>query len=169
VKEELQKYLQFIRELDLQLVFALDTHVHTDHVAALGDRRATTGCLSVMGKESRAACASKRVVDGELLRIDGPELRAIDSGPSGRLLHLRNARPPVHGRRAAHPSTGRTDVQKGDPRAQYDGLFNKLLRLPDETLVNPRTTTRAGASARLARRKPIIRTFKCVLETSASR
>ncbi len=33
--------------------------------------------------------------------------------------------------------TGRTDFQNGDPRAQYDSIFNKLLRLPEETLLFP--------------------------------
>lgn len=33
--------------------------------------------------------------------------------------------------------TGRTDFQNGDARAQYDSLFNKLLKLPEETLVYP--------------------------------
>ena len=33
--------------------------------------------------------------------------------------------------------TGRTDFQNGDAAAQYDSLFNKLLILPDETLVYP--------------------------------
>ena len=33
--------------------------------------------------------------------------------------------------------TGRTDFQNGDPRAQYDSIFNKLLRLPDDTMVFP--------------------------------
>jgi sulfur dioxygenase len=33
--------------------------------------------------------------------------------------------------------TGRTDFQNGDPRAQYDSIFNKLMKLPDETLVYP--------------------------------
>ncbi len=33
--------------------------------------------------------------------------------------------------------TGRTDFQNGDPRQQYDLIFNKLLKLPDETLVYP--------------------------------
>jgi rhodanese-related sulfurtransferase len=33
--------------------------------------------------------------------------------------------------------TGRTDFQNGDPRAQYDSIFNKLLKLPDETMVFP--------------------------------
>ena len=33
--------------------------------------------------------------------------------------------------------TGRTDFQNGDPRAQYESLFGRLLKLPDETLVYP--------------------------------
>ena len=33
--------------------------------------------------------------------------------------------------------TGRTDFQNGDPEAQYDSLFQKLLKLPDDTLVFP--------------------------------
>jgi glyoxylase-like metal-dependent hydrolase (beta-lactamase superfamily II) len=138
VKEELQKYLQFIRELDLRLVFALDTHVHADHVTALGDLRATTGCLSVMGKESRAACVSKRVVDGELLRIDGLELRAIHTpGHTDDSYSFVMPDRVFTGDTLLIRSTGRTDFQNGDPRAQYDSLFNKLLRLPDETLVYP--------------------------------
>ena len=33
--------------------------------------------------------------------------------------------------------TGRTDFQNGDARAQYESIFGKLLRLPDETMVYP--------------------------------
>ena len=33
--------------------------------------------------------------------------------------------------------TGRTDFQNGDPAAQYDSLFDKLLTLPEDTLVYP--------------------------------
>jgi rhodanese-related sulfurtransferase len=33
--------------------------------------------------------------------------------------------------------TGRTDFQNGDPRMQYESLFNRLLKLPDDTLVFP--------------------------------
>ena len=34
-------------------------------------------------------------------------------------------------------STGRTDFQNGNAHAGYDSIFNKLLRLPDETFVYP--------------------------------
>ena len=33
--------------------------------------------------------------------------------------------------------TGRTDFQNGDPRAQYESIFNRLLKLPEDTLVYP--------------------------------
>ena len=33
--------------------------------------------------------------------------------------------------------TGRTDFQNGDARAQYDSLFGRLLKLPEQTLVYP--------------------------------
>ena len=33
--------------------------------------------------------------------------------------------------------TGRTDFQNGDARAQYDSIFNRLLKLRDDTLVYP--------------------------------
>ena len=33
--------------------------------------------------------------------------------------------------------TGRTDFQNGDPRAQYESIFGRLLKLPEATLVYP--------------------------------
>ena len=138
VKEELPKYLQLIRELDLRLVFALDTHVHADHVTALGDLRASTQCVTIMGEHTRAECVSRKLRDGERLRVEGIELQALytpghtddsysyllpDRVFTGDTLLIRG--------------TGRTDFQNGDARAQYRSLFEKLLRLPDETLVYP--------------------------------
>ena len=138
VKEQLSQYLQLIQELELRLVFAVDTHVHADHVTGLGALRDATHCTTIMGAESKAECVSRKVVDGERIRIDGLELRALHTpghtddsysfvGPSsvftGDTLLIR--------------STGRTDFQSGDPAAQYQSLFGKLLTLPDETRVYP--------------------------------
>ena len=138
VREEMPKYLQLVRELDLRLVFALDTHVHADHVTALGELRAATECVTAMGEQTRAQCVSRKLKDGERIRVDGIELQAVytpghtddsysfvlpDRVFTGDTLLIRG--------------TGRTDFQNGDPRAQYDSLFNKLLRLPGETLVYP--------------------------------
>ena len=53
--------------------------------------------------------------------------------------------------------TGRTDFQNGDPRAQYDSIFNKLLSLPEETWCSRPMTTRARRSRPSARRRRSIR------------
>src|SRR5688572_14360796 len=54
VLEKVDRYLQLIRELDLKLVKAVDTHLHADHVTGLGALRDRTHCVTVMGEHSKA-------------------------------------------------------------------------------------------------------------------
>ena len=138
VKEEVGKYLQLIKELDLRLVFAVDTHVHADHVTGLGDLRTATSCATIMGAQSKAECVSRKVTDGERITIDGLELRALYTPGHTDDSYSFVAEDRVFtGDTLLIRSTGRTDFQNGDPRAQYQSLFGKLLKLPDETLVYP--------------------------------
>lgn len=138
VREETPRYLQLIDELDLRLVFAIDTHIHADHVTALGDLRTATSCATIMGAQSRADCVSRRVTDGELIRIDGLELRALYTPGHTDDSYCFSMEDRVFtGDTLLIRGTGRTDFQNGDPRAQYHSLFHKLLTLPEETLVYP--------------------------------
>ncbi|HEY6562318.1 MAG TPA: MBL fold metallo-hydrolase [Polyangiaceae bacterium] len=138
VKEEVGKYLQLIKELDLRLVFAVDTHVHADHVTGLGELRIATSCATIMGAQSKAACVSRKVTDGELIKVDGVELRALYTPGHTDDSYSFVAKDRVFtGDTLLIRSTGRTDFQNGDPRAQYESLFGKLLKLPDATLVYP--------------------------------
>jgi len=138
VKEEVGKYLELIGELNLRLVFALDTHVHADHVTGLGALRTATSCATIMGAQSRAECVSRKVTDGELIKVDGLELRALYTPGHTDDSYSFLAQDRVFtGDTLLIGSTGRTDFQSGDPRAQYRSLFGKLLQLPDETLVYP--------------------------------
>ncbi len=138
VREEVGKYLQLIKELDLRLVFAVDTHVHADHVTGLGELRASTTCVTIMGEQSRAECVSRKVTDGELVQVDGLELRALYTPGHTDDSYSFVAEDRVFtGDTLLIRSTGRTDFQNGDPHAQYESLFGKLLKLPDEALVYP--------------------------------
>jgi glyoxylase-like metal-dependent hydrolase (beta-lactamase superfamily II) len=138
VKEEVSKYLQLIEELDLRLVFALDTHVHADHVTGLGELRNATSCATIMGVQSKAKCVSRKVRDGELIEIEGLALRAISTpGHTDDSYSFTMKDRVFTGDTLLIRGTGRTDFQNGDPRAQYHSLFGKLLQLPDETLVYP--------------------------------
>lgn len=138
VREDTDKYLQLLRELDVKLVFAIDTHVHADHVTALGALRESTACVTLMGEQSRAACVSRTVRDGEIIEVDGIGLEAIYTpGHTDDSYSFKLPDRVFTGDTLLIRGTGRTDFQNGDPRQQYDSLFNKLLRLPDETLVYP--------------------------------
>src|SRR5260370_34354491 len=77
VKEQLSHYLTAIRQLDLHLIQAIDTHTHADHITALGDLRDATQCITIMGEFSRAECVNTHVKDGDMLRIDDIALQAI--------------------------------------------------------------------------------------------
>ncbi|HEY3253725.1 MAG TPA: MBL fold metallo-hydrolase [Polyangiaceae bacterium] len=138
VKTELSKYLQLLADLDLRLVFAIDTHVHADHVTGLGDLRTATSCATLMGAQSRAECVSRKISDGERLEVGGLELRALytPGHTDDSYSFVMNDRV-FTGDTLLIRGTGRTDFQNGDSAAQYESLFGKLLQLPEQTLVYP--------------------------------
>jgi sulfur dioxygenase len=138
VLERVDRYIQLLKELDLRLVKAIDTHLHADHITGLDALRERTSCITVMGEQTKADVVSIRVADGDRVDIEGLSLEAIytpghtddsysyilpDRVFTGDTLLIRG--------------TGRTDFQNGNARAQYDSLFGRLLKLPEETLVYP--------------------------------
>ncbi|MFZ1097381.1 MAG: MBL fold metallo-hydrolase, partial [Xanthobacteraceae bacterium] len=138
VLERVDRYIQLVRELDLRLVKAVDTHLHADHITGLGALRDRTHCVTVMGERSNVDVVSMRLSEGDKLTIEGVALDVLytpghtDDSYSF-LLHDRV----FTGDTLLIRGTGRTDFQNGDARAQYDSIFKKLLRLPDETMVFP--------------------------------
>lgn len=138
VLEKVDRYVQLLHELDLKLVRAIDTHVHADHITGLGALRDRTRCITVMGAESAVDVVSVRVAEGDRIDIEGLSLDVIHTpGHTDDSYSFRLADRVFTGDTLLIRGTGRTDFQKGDPRVQYDSIFNKLLRLPDETLVYP--------------------------------
>jgi len=138
VLERVDRYIQLLKELDLRLVKAIDTHLHADHITGLDALGERTRCITVMGEQTKADVVSIRVADGDRVDIEGLSFEALytpghtddsysfilpDRVFTGDTLLIRG--------------TGRTDFQNGDPRAQYNSLFGRLLKLPDETLVYP--------------------------------
>jgi glyoxylase-like metal-dependent hydrolase (beta-lactamase superfamily II) len=138
VDDKAPQYIDLIRQLDLKLVLAVDTHVHADHVTALGALRDETGCTTAMGDATKAECVSLRVKEGDRLPIDGLDLEVLYTpGHTDDSYSFRMADRVFTGDTLLIRGTGRTDFQNGDPRAQYESLFGKLLTLPEQTLVYP--------------------------------
>jgi sulfur dioxygenase len=138
VLEKVDRYLQLVRELDVKLIKAVDTHLHADHVTGLGALRDRTHCITVMGEQTHADVVSMRVAEGDRIEIEGLSLEVLYTpGHTDDSYSFLMDDRVFTGDTLLIRGTGRTDFQNGDPRAQYDSIFNKLLRLPDETLVYP--------------------------------
>ena len=138
VLEKVDRYIQLLSELDLRLVKAVDTHLHADHITGLGALRDRTHCITVMGEQSKADIVSMRLADGEKLEIEGVSLDVIYTpGHTDDSYSFVMPDRVFTGDTLLIRGTGRTDFQNGDARAQYESIFNRLLRLPDSMLVFP--------------------------------
>jgi sulfur dioxygenase len=138
VLERVDRYLQLVRELDLRLVKAVDTHLHADHVTGLGALRDRTHCITVMGENTHADVVSMRVSEGDHVDIEGVRLDVLYTpGHTDDSYSFLMGDRVFTGDTLLIRGTGRTDFQNGNARAQYDSIFNKLLKLSDETLVYP--------------------------------
>src|SRR6478609_50209 len=138
VLDKVDRYLQLIRELDLKLVKAVDTHLHADHITGLGALRDRTHCITVMGEQTKADVVSMRLSEGEKLSIEGLSLDVLYTpGHTDDSYSYRMDDRVFTGDTLLIRGTGRTDFQNGDPRQQYESIFGRLLKLPNETLVYP--------------------------------
>jgi len=138
VLENTAQYVRLIEELDVKLVMAVDSHIHADHVTALGSLREQTGCATAMGAMTRTECVSVHFHEGEKLCVDKLHLDVLYTpGHTDDSYSFLLPDRVFTGDTLLIRGTGRTDFQNGDAAAQYDSLFGKLLRLPEDTLVYP--------------------------------
>lgn len=138
VFEQTERYLRLLEELDLRLVKVVDTHIHADHVSAMGKLRDATRCVTVMGEQSPADVVSLRVRDNDPLTIEGLTLTCLHTpGHTAESYSFAMEDRVFTGDTLLIRGTGRTDFQNGDPYEQYHSLFDRLLRLPEHTLVYP--------------------------------
>jgi sulfur dioxygenase len=138
VLEKVDRYCQLLRELDLRLVKAVDTHLHADHITGLGELRDRTHCVTIMGEQSKADVVAMRVSDGDRVMIEGLSLDVMYTPGHTDDSYSYLMRDRVFtGDTLLIRGTGRTDFQNGSARAQYESIFGRLLKLPDETMVFP--------------------------------
>ena len=109
-----------------------------------------------MGDKTPSDVVSMQVSDDELIKIDGLELKALftPGHTSESFSFLMNDRV-FTGDTLLIRGTGRTDFQNGDPKESYNSIFNKLLKLPDETLVYPAHDYKGDTVSTIIRRKKI--------------
>ena len=138
VIEHSDEYSTILNNLDLKLVKVIDTNIHDDHISALNELNKRTNCIRVMGEKSKSEVIDLRIKDGEKIKVEEVELQAIYTPGHTDCSYsfLMNDRV-FTGDTLLINGSGRTDFQNGNAYDAYDSIFNKLLKLPEKTLVFP--------------------------------
>ena len=138
VIENTNEYIKVLENLKLKLVKVIDTHIHADHITGLNELNKRTNCTRVMGEKSKSEVIDIKIKDNEKINIENIELKAIHTPghTDCSYSYIMNDRV-FTGDTLLINGTGRTDFQSGSPYDAYDSLFNKLLKLPEKTLVYP--------------------------------
>jgi len=138
VIEKTDEYIKVLKNLDLKLVKVIDTHIHADHISGLNELSKRTKCSKIMGERSSSEVLDIRVKDNEKIKIENIELISMYTPGHTDCSYsfLMNNRV-FTGDTLLINTTGRTDFQSGSSHDAYHSLFNKLLKLPEKTLVFP--------------------------------
>ncbi|NBV84262.1 MBL fold metallo-hydrolase [bacterium] len=138
VLDHTDHYLTVISNLDLKLVYSMDTHVHADHITGTGKLGQLTDCTSVIGAQAKVECVDRKITEGETIKVGGLVLNVLYTpGHTDDSYSFLMKDRIFTGDTLLIRSTGRTDFQNGNADQQYDSIFNKLLKLPDELLLYP--------------------------------
>ena len=138
VLEHTDQYINLLNKLELKLVKVIDTHIHADHITGLNELSKRTSCTKIMGDNSKSEVVDLRVKEDENVKIDNINLKVMytPGHTDCSYSYLMNDRV-FTGDTLLINGTGRTDFQNGNPYDAYNSLFNKLLKLPEKTLVYP--------------------------------
>ena len=138
VLENVETYIHLLKELDLKLVKVIDTHIHADHITGASRLKDQTNCTTIMGEQTPANAVDLKVKDEEIIKLDQIEIKALytPGHTSDSFSFLMNDYL-FSGDTLLINGTGRTDFQNGSAKDAYNSIFNKLLKLPEKTLLYP--------------------------------
>ena len=138
VLENVDEYIQLLKELDLKLVKVIDTHIHADHVTGATKLKQATNCTTLMGEHTPAETVEIKIKDQEIIRLDQLEIKALHTpGHTSDSFSFLMNNYLFSGDTLLINGTGRTDFQNGSAKDAYHSIFNKLLKLPEETILCP--------------------------------
>jgi glyoxylase-like metal-dependent hydrolase (beta-lactamase superfamily II) len=167
VREQLDRDLEVLEGLGLELRLSLETHVHADHVTAGGLLRERLGCEIGLGHAAGVLMADRQLRDGESIRFGRHrlEVRATPGHTAGCVTYVcHEAGMAFTGDALLVRGCGRTDFQGGDAARLFEGIRSRIFTLPDETLLYPahdyrgRTVTTVGEEKRFNPRVGLSRT-----------
>ena len=138
VLENIEQYIKLLNELDLKLVKVIDTHIHADHITAASKLKNATNCTTIMGEHTPSDTVEIKVKDDDIICVDKLEIKVIYTpGHTKDSYSFLMDDCLFSGDTLLINGTGRTDFQGGNSKDSYNSIFNRLLKLPEETLLYP--------------------------------
>ena len=138
VLDNIAEYITLLNQFNLKLVKVIDTHIHADHITGASTLRDQTKCITIMGEQTPAETVEIKVKDEEIIKLDNLKIKALYTpGHTPDSYSFLIDKYLFSGDTLLINGTGRTDFQNGNSNDAYNSLFNKLLKLPDETLLYP--------------------------------
>lgn len=138
VDSHIEDYIALVGTLGIQLRYALETHVHADHITASGGLRERLGIRTAVSKQCGAEEADWQLSDGDVVSF-GEEAIKVIATPGhtiGSLSFLWQGKL-FTGDALLINGCGRTDFQGGDAGDLYDSITQKIFTMTGETLIYP--------------------------------
>lgn len=129
-----------IRELGLKVRYALDTHVHADHVTGAWLMRQNLGAQSVIAAQAGTTGTDVTVGDGDVLAFGNCSItvRATPGHTDGCLTYVtRDCDMAFTGDCLLIRGAGRTDFQAGNAHQMWNSIQTQIFSLPDDCLLYP--------------------------------
>jgi len=138
VASNITHYIEVLNQLQLTLVYSLETHVHADHVTAASLLREQLGSKSIVHRDAGAMCADLLVTDGVELQVDDIKIKVLHTpGHTSGCMSYLVADRLFTGDSLLINGCGRSDFQQGDSTTLYQSITEKIFTLPPDTLVYP--------------------------------
>lgn len=140
VYEQFDRDTALIRELELDLRYVLDTHVHADHVTAAWRFREQLGARIGLSADYGVDCADISINDGDVFTFGEHSVTALQTpGHTGGCLTFvtGDRKMAFTGDCLLIRGAGRTDFQSGDVHEMWRSIREKIFALPEECLIYP--------------------------------
>ena len=157
-QDERDMVTKFIADNDLKVKHILLTHLHLDHVTSarwLADQTGADVCGSVLDKElglnlpqqvaqfhlkieSDVLTIDRHLQDGEMIPLGSETIQVLHvpgHSPGGLAFYLPQSSLLISGDTIFNGSVGRTDLMGGDMATLINSIREKILPLPDETVI----------------------------------